>query len=242
MFNSKIIIRIDDVCETMDWDSFFYFKRSLEELQIRAILGVIPDCKDQSLMLNEARGDFYDLVREWRDYGDTIAQHGYDHIYVSSDPGLMGINNSSEFSGLSYQNQFQKLSAGKEIMVKQDIWEPHFMAPAHSFDDITIECLIELGFKTITDGYGFFPYRYREMTLVPQLFSQPIPLPFGVQTIAVHTNYESRERIDNVLNFLKLRSDSVISYSNAIQGDLSSGLIKRISRSLTETLVKASRK
>ena len=100
--NSKIIIRIDDVCDTMDWDRFFYFKKSLEELQIRAILGVVPDCKDQSLMINEARSDFNRLVRKWRDYGDTVAQHGYDHQYVSSDPGLMAINNFSLF----YRNYY----------------------------------------------------------------------------------------------------------------------------------------
>ncbi len=239
--NSKIIIRIDDVCETMDWDRFFYFKKSLEELQIRAILGVVPDCKDQSLMVNEARTDFYDLVRKWRDYGDTIAQHGFDHIYVSTDPGLMAINKFSEFAGLCYEDQLKKLAAGKEIMVKEDIWGPHFMAPAHSFDDVTIQCLIELGFRTITDGYGFYPYIYRGITLVPQLFSQPVPLPFGIQTIAVHTNYESRERIDNLLNFLRLKSDSVISYSDAAQGDLTSGLFKRISRNMTRTLIKARR-
>jgi len=241
-FSSKIIVRVDDVCETMDWDRFLYFKQGLERLKIKAILGVVPNCKDESLSLHEARGDFFDLVRRWRDYGDTIAQHGYEHRYNTSDSGVMKINNFSEFAGLSYQDQFQKLSAGKAIMVNQGIWEPHFMAPGHSFDDVTIDCLVDLGFETITDGYGFYPYKYRGLVFVPQLFSQPIPMPFGVQTIAVHTNYESLERVDNILKFLKIRLDNVISYSDAANEKLSFGIFKDMCRNLTKLLIQAQRK
>lgn len=239
--SSKIIVRIDDVCETMDWDKFFYFKKSLEDLQIRAVLGVIPNCKDQSLMVNEARTDFYDLVRKWRNYGDTIAQHGFDHIYVSTDPGLMAINKFSEFSGLCYQDQFKKLAAGKEIMVKEGIWEPHFMAPAHSFDDVTIQCLSELGFKTITDGYGFYPYVYKGMLLVPQLFSRPIPLPIGVQTIALHLNHGNKKEIDHLLNFLKLNKDRVVPYSSVIKNKPYDNTMANFFRILTRATIKTFR-
>ena len=239
--SSKIIVRIDDVCETMDWDRFFYFKKSLEELQIRAILGVVPDCKDQSLMVNEARTDFYDLVRKWRDYGDTIAQHGFDHIYVSTDPGLMAINKFSEFAGLCYEDQLKKLAAGKEIMVNEDIWEPHFMAPAHSFDDVTIQCLSELGFQTITDGYGFYPYEYKGMLLVPQLFSRPIPLPTGIQTIALHLNHGSRQEIDYLLNFLKLNKDRVVPYSSVVKCNPSNDWMAKFFRFLTRATIRTYR-
>ena len=127
------------------------------------------------------------------------------------------MNTFSEFSGLCYQDQLKKLAAGKEIMVKEDIWEPHFMAPAHSFDDVTIQCLSELGFQTITDGYGFYPYEYKGMLLVPQLFSRPIPLPTGIQTIALHLNHGSRKEIDYLLNFLKLNKDRVVPYSSVVK-------------------------
>lgn len=240
-YRSKIIIRVDDVCPTMNWNNFLYFKTALEELEINAVLGIVPNCQDQSLKIDSARSDFFSLVREWKNFGDTIAQHGYDHRYISTNSGLMRINKFSEFAGLNRDKQFKKLLAGKEILEKEGVWEPHFMAPAHSFDDITVECLRELRFETITDGYGVYPYRYKGLTFVPQLFSKPAPIPFGVQTVAIHLNHMNRQEIDCMLESFRKNKDRIVSY-NSILVDLPTEKWRQLAiRVFTQAIVRTYR-
>ncbi len=237
MLKSKIIIRLDDICETMDWDKFSYFKNALEDLGIRAVLGVVPNCKDPNLMVNAAHTDFYSLVRQWYEYGDTIAQHGFDHVYLTSDSGVMGVNDFSEFAGLSYAEQFDKLAAGKKILQSQNVWQPHFMAPAHSFDRITLACLADLGFTSVTDGYGFFPYKESGLTFVPQLFSKPLVFPFGIQTVALHLNNMSSDHIYNLLGYLKEHIEHVISYESVLTAGVTDSAAQRISRIFVKNVI-----
>ncbi|KZX36411.1 DUF2334 domain-containing protein [Wohlfahrtiimonas chitiniclastica] len=218
---AKYIIRFDDITPKMDWELFSLLHDELMNLGIKSILGVVPDNQDSSLNVSDGVDEeqFWDRIRSYKQYGDTIAQHGTFHVYLTNDSGLMGINNNSEFSGLSYEEQYTKLRQGKKILEKEGVWEPFFMAPSHSFDLNTLKALRALNFEAITDGYGLYPYEINGIILVPQLISKPIPkLPIGVQTICLHTNSMNKENIKCLRNFIRENHtcfiDFKLTYSN----------------------------
>ena len=106
-----------------------------------------------------------------------------------------------------------------------------------------IKALKELGFKLITDGYGFYPYYYDGMLLVPQLVSKPLKIWFGVQTICLHINNMSEERIDKLLKFISQNSTSFTSLSNFIEKDpISDNISAHVLRMLTKWMLKFYRK
>ena len=210
--STKIIIRFDDVCKNMNWDVFLYIKRHLKKLQIKSLLGVIPENKDSELNYFEYREKFFDYIFSYKDYGDTIAQHGTYHKYTTNHSGKLKINNKSEFAGNSYKYQYDLLKIGKEILQSYNCWQPVFMAPSHSFDDITIKALKDLEFKSITDGYGFYPYKKQGIYFVPQISSRPFNLGFGLATVCIHVNSLSNKEIKNFIKFIQKNRSRIISY------------------------------
>lgn len=201
----------------MSWRKFLPLKNELEKNDIKCLLGVIPNCKDSSLIYEEPKKDFFDFIRHCKNYGDAIAQHGYKHLYDSNSSGLLKINKQSEFAGNSYQNQYEKIRKGKEILIIEKVWEPYFMAPGHSFDNKTIEALKKLDFVAITDGYGIFPYVINNILLVPQLISKPINIGFGLQTICVHINEMSYKDIEKLKLFIIKNKNKIIPFKNVLK-------------------------
>ena len=57
--STKIIIRFDDICPNMNWDSFLYIKESLNKLRIKSLLGVIPNNKDKSFTNYKNQDNFF---------------------------------------------------------------------------------------------------------------------------------------------------------------------------------------
>ena len=74
-------------------------------------------------------------------------------MYVTKSEGLLekkfGYKNQSEFAGLDYLTQYIKILKGKEILENNGIETNVFMAPSHSFDDLTVRALHRLGFKYV---------------------------------------------------------------------------------------------
>ncbi|MEO6959748.1 MAG: DUF2334 domain-containing protein [Burkholderiaceae bacterium] len=213
---NKFIIRFDDITPTMAWSKFSNIEKTLIDFDIKPIMGVVPLNKDAQLIAEPQREDFWSVVKGWRAKGWTIAQHGYTHEYVTTDPGILKINRGSEFSGLPYEEQYRKLKAGKEILGANDVWQPVFMAPAHSFDRFTISALTDLGFKSLTDGYGVYPYMIENIRALPQLFSAPIHFGFGVYTFCMHVNAMTMEQINHIDSFLRKNHRRFISFDEAL--------------------------
>jgi len=212
MYQVKYILRFDDINPEMAWSRFIPLKQKLEKVGIVSILGVIPDCFDQTIMVEKRNSNFFDLVRGWKNYGDTIAQHGTHHIYSTSSAGILKINNRSEFAGLPYNEQLNLIKKGKKILEDEECWQPFFMAPSHSFDKNTLAALSSLGFESITDGYGIFPYRINDITLVPQLFSKPIKFLPGIQTLCIHINSMNQKQILTLESFVINNKNKFLNY------------------------------
>ena len=45
----------------------------------------------------------------WEQKGCQIAMHGYNHVYTTNNKGIVPLNDRSEFAGISYDKQAEKI-------------------------------------------------------------------------------------------------------------------------------------
>lgn len=197
----QLLIRLDDITPDMDWEKFERLEALFEQYQIHPIIGVVPDNKDETLHIQEPRADFWERIRTLQERGWVIAQHGFTHVYVNQKSGLLGVNPFSEFAGLPYQEQYEKLKKGQEILKKQGIHAVMFMAPGHTFDRKTLRALKKLGFASVTDGYCSTPYRRGGLLFLPCTLSEP-RLPKRYDTLCLHANGMEQAKFDALAEFI----------------------------------------
>jgi len=184
---AKYLLRFDDMCPTMDWKLWNEVEAILMEAGVRPLLAVIPDNRDPKLMVDPPAPDFWNRVRSWQARGWSIGLHGYQHEYVNAEPGLLRLNRQSEFAGLDFVSQAEKIRKGLEIFARERVRAEAWVAPAHSFDWVTIEALAAEGIHTISDGLGLAPFRGAHGSLwIPQQFANLRPMPCGVWTFCYH--------------------------------------------------------
>lgn len=223
------LFRIDDVCPGMDEDKFERIEKIFDKYQVKPLIGIIPLNKDESLKINKtAKYDlqFWGKMKSLISKGWIVAQHGYEHKYINDCSGLLGITEHSEFCGLDYEEQFRKVGEGKKILeeklkTKIEWW----MAPAHSFDKVTINVLVDLGFKKITDGIALFPFKEFGLEWFPQQLWQPVKMPFGFWTVCLHLNTMKSEDFKKLEDFLGKNSKSDL---NGSKFELKSLFLKNI--------------
>ncbi len=241
MVSSKFILRFDDIAPRMAWSKFVPLKKALENLGVKSILGVVPECLDEKLNIENVDERFFDQVREWQTYGDAILQHGTHHLYTTNNSGILKINKNSEFAGYGYREQYELIKKGKLILQKENCWQPYFMAPSHSFDKDTLKALADLGFVAISDGYGFSPYLDHGILHVPQLASKPYKFIPGISTLCIHINRMSGAEIKNLFCFVKANKRSFVDFKSVVNDKSLLGS-SPITRVLIGSILKSSRK
>ncbi len=202
----QLLIRLDDITPDMNWENFEIIRTIFEKHHIAPIIGVVPDNRDKGLSIAPERADFWDIIRELHKQGWTIAQHGYQHTYVTKKSGLLKLNPFSEFAGLPYEEQKEKLANGQEILHKQGICAKMFMAPGHTYDRNTLKALKELGFTTVTDGYSSCLYRANGLVFIPCTLAKP-KLPKAVDTLCLHINGMVRAEFEELDRFIEKHRD-----------------------------------
>jgi predicted deacetylase len=191
MMTVKFLLRFDDLCPAMSWETWRKLETVMMEENVRPILSVIPDNQDSTLNEAEPNEHFWDHVRSWQARGWTIGLHGYQHRYVNKESGIIGLNSYSEFAGLSFEEQHSKLKKGLDIFAREGVRAEVWVAPAHSFDMNTVRALAKLGVRTISDGMSLYPYRDSQGVLwLPQQLWRFRTAPFGVWTICIHPKDE----------------------------------------------------
>ena len=45
----NITVRLDDITPDMDWERFYKFKALLDQYQVKPLIGVVPDNRDELL-------------------------------------------------------------------------------------------------------------------------------------------------------------------------------------------------
>ena len=221
----KISIRMDDITPDMDWAKFMRFKALCDLYQVKPLIGVVPDNMDKNLQIDDPGtapvDNFWQYLKELENEGWCIAQHGVTHIYTTKKMGCFPLNHLSEFAGISYEEQYEALKRGKNILLEHGIQTDLFMAPAHSFDHNTIKALRKLGFRRMTDGFGVFPYTKRGMTFYPISYKQSSVLnkreKKGYTTFVVHTNAMNDRDFERYEQIFATHKDRLIPYSDLLE-------------------------
>lgn len=219
---ARYIFRMDDITPEMDWTFFWKYIEMFQSLKVKPLLGIVPNNQDRKLMIEKPNSDFWNIMRRLQQENIAdIAQHGYDHVYISESSGILderiGFEKKSEFAGLSYRLQYRKIKQGLNILhengLKTDIW----MAPGHTLDEKTLVILYELGFKYITDGIGLFPFKRNNLLFIPQQFWFPQKIPFGVGTVCIHSNNGNTQLLESIRSFIRTEGKNVISFYEATE-------------------------
>lgn len=212
----RYLLRLDDIAPHMAWDRFQRLSNLFDQFGIRPLIGVIPDNRDPKLLqFPRCEEDFWTTIRSRQANGWEIAQHGYQHLYVTRDRGLMGVNPESEFAGLPYAEQLEKLRNGQKLLREHGLFFETFMAPSHSFDRATLRALNELDFSTVTDGFAPWPYLEEGLIFIPQWVAQPRVMPFGVQTFCLHINTMTEAHVCQVEEFVTQHHHEFITFAEA---------------------------
>ncbi len=210
------VFRIDDVHPAMDWLKFYRLKEILDKENIKPLIGVIPDNQDQSLQTDAVKNDFWALVRELQKGGWVVAQHGYQHLYVTKESGILQINERSEFAGLSYAEQEEKIEKGKNILEGHGILTDIFMAPAHAYDKNTLKALKEKGFHYVTDGYTRYPYEMMGLKFIPcmHVLCKKVK---GITTCCIHSNSMNETFAQTIEDFIRKNRRFMMDYRKAME-------------------------
>lgn len=193
---------MDDICPQMDKQKFLEYKTLFDKFGIKPLLGIIPDNKDNKLKIEDDDLNFWEMIRQLQQDGWAIAQHGYQHVFCSYVEGILTRRRLSEFAGLSYEEQVDKIIKGKKILEENGVSTDIFMAPGHSFDAVTLRALKDCGFHYVTDGFSSLPYMYCGIKFIPCRLVSPIPLP-GINTWSIHSNTWSKKDFNRIERSLK---------------------------------------
>lgn len=222
----KIAVRLDDITPDMDWERFFRFKALLDRYQVKPLIGVVPDNRDENLVKikqdkveKEIPGDFWKYVKQLQNAGWVIAMHGYQHVYTTGKGGIFPLNNFSEFAGVLLERQMEMLSEGKKVLTQKGIETDLFMAPAHSYDKNTLKALKQTGFRALTDGFGDAPYIWDELIFYPISFqlNRAFQKKKGFSTMVVHTDTISDEDLKRYEGYFLKTNVEWISYEEYLK-------------------------
>lgn len=214
----KYLIRFDDVCPTMNWSIWHKLEEMLYAFKVKPILAVIPDNKDEKLMVAAANHRFWETVRQWQADGWTIGLHGYQHVHLTSDSGVLKMARWSEFSGLSRSAQHTRLQSALEICKHNAVVPGIWVAPAHSFDGETLSCLYDLGIRCLSDGFAVYPHQDASgMLWIPQQLWRFRKMPLGVWTVCLHINRWTPEDVSRFYSDLEKFAPFITDVSTVVE-------------------------
>ncbi len=215
----KILIRFDDIAENMNWHLMAKCEKIFDELNIKPVMGVIPNNQDKDLLVYPKKDNFWQIVKKWQLKGWEIAMHGYNHIYDNdtNKKDFFEYGGKSEFYGHSLDSQLKKIKKGLDIFKKNNIKIRTFFSPNHTYDFNTFEALKISGINEVIDGYGLKPYLENNIKFIPQLFYKPFFLPFGLQTTQIHLNYWTENEFNKFSELIYKNKKKIISYDDALK-------------------------
>ena len=205
--SAKYILRLDDACPTMDVVKWDRIEKICDKFLIRPIIAVVPNNKDKKLIKNDIDINFWNKVRGWQNKGWHIALHGYDHIYISNNSGLVAFNNKSEFAGVSFKTQLEKIQKGISIFEKEGVKTRIWVAPSHTFDQNTLKAIkLRTDIDIISDGISLSPFERFGFKWLPQTIWHFRKMPFGLWTACTHPNEMTDRGIDELEKFIQINA------------------------------------
>ena len=216
MMRARYVLPFDDLCPTVDWRIWERIETILNHYRVKPILAVVPDNCDPNLQICPPRADFWQWVRGKQKAGWSIGLHGYQHVYETSNPGLLGINQRSEFAGLPFEEQKKKVQKAVRIFRQHGVHPDVFVAPAHSFDRTTLAALSESGIGMISDGFFLKPLRWLDRVWVPQQMWRLRNMPFGIPTVCYHHHRMAEAEVLGFARDVERFHSTIVSLREAI--------------------------
>jgi hypothetical protein len=152
---------------------------------------VVPDNCDPTLTIGRRDPAFWDKVRAWAAKGWTIAMHGHTHVMRATNAKLLvPFYQRSEFAGLPLEEQCAKIRAAWQRFLANNVSPEVWVAPAHSFDTVTLEALRrETSITVVSDGIACDPFWQHGFHWVPQqVWGRLARRPPGLWTVCLHPN------------------------------------------------------
>ena len=148
----------------MDHRRWSMVEKVLDEFAIRPIVAVVPDNKDPKLDVDARSESFWNTVRSWAAKGWAVAMHGHTHVmHPTTEPLLLPFYQRSEFAGLTLDQQAEKIRTSRRIFLEQGVDPKIWVAPAHSFDSLTLKALAaETPIRIVSDGIAWNTYYRRD--------------------------------------------------------------------------------
>lgn len=187
----KCAVRFDDVCPTMNWEQFNRAINLMDKYNIKPLLGIIPDNRDPEQIIDDENEAFWNEMLKLQRRGYSIALHGCYHVYDNVERGMITPweKKGTEFAGHSYENQYEKIKVGKQILESHGIQTDIFFAPAHSYDRVTLRALYDNGFRYVSDGKSKRPYMQGGIKCIPcRTFAVPKVRRNGVYIAVCHSS------------------------------------------------------
>lgn len=220
---SDYILRLDDASDYMDLEKWGRMEVLLDTYGIKPIFGIIPKNADESLVTKyEQNPHFWSLMHSWINKGWIPAMHGFEHRYVTKDGGINPVNKRSEFAGLPYEEQAEKIRNGNRILIEHDIKPDIFFAPSHTFDENTLKAIKEeTPIRIISDTIAWDVYKNGDFWFIPQQSGSVRKLPFKTVTFCYHPNTMGEKAFDELESFIRKNRDSFIAVIDTKERELS---------------------
>jgi predicted deacetylase len=201
---ARYLVRLDDACETMNRRRWRQIEDVLDRHGVRPIVAVVPKNEDPKLHFDPIDGRFWEKVHEWHAKGWAIAMHGYRHVMHSTTAALfVPLYARSEFAGLTLEEQAHKIRSAWSLFLERGIEPSVWVAPAHSFDLLTLEALrAETPIRIVSDGIAWSCYSEYGFAWIPQQLWDFRSRRTGVWTVCLHPNTmddDSIARLDRTL-------------------------------------------
>lgn len=202
---AKYIMRLDDACPKMNLENWDRMERILSKYNIRPVVGVIPNCKDPDMNIYDwDESGFLERKSRWQKKGWELALHGYTHVFETKTGGINPVHQRSEFAGHTLDIQMDKIKKGIEQFKEWHIDPKVFIAPAHTFDENTLEAIKQCSdIRIVSDTVATKPYSKYGMTFVPQQTGRARKLPFEIVTFCYHPNIMDDEDFMYLEGFIK---------------------------------------
>lgn len=220
--SAKYIIRLDDACETFSIDKWQRYFDLFDKYNVKPIIAVIPDNKSAEFTNHPRIPDFWKLVKEWEKKGWCIAMHGHEHLYLSQNSGILPtMPHVSEFAGIPYEQQIEKLRKAKNIFNENGLNPTVFVAPSHTLDHNTLKALKEVtDISIISDSFALKPYLANGFKWIPMQSWSFRSRPFGIWTICLHPEVGDMNEINALEYFLSNNRDKITSITDLSYGNL----------------------
>jgi hypothetical protein len=185
----RLLIRIDDVCQTSSWSVLLQLESIMVERGICPIVAIVPKNMDDELVVEPPSPSYWDDLVRWQALGYSMALHGYHHTCTQQGGGIINTSSCGEFNGLPESEQFDLLRRGVEELESHGIHPTAWVAPRHSFDWATVAALSRVGIHYVSDGLFVAPRNgpYGSLWIPQQIGRIRAPL-FGVMTACLHVN------------------------------------------------------